>query len=68
MIRKENFKVNIFGAFDQMNKGSIVKDDYGVWFKKDGNKLVDSIDEGKNWYETDEFKYGYVNQEWHLVR
>lgn len=60
--------MNIFEAFELLNKGHIVRDDYGIWFRKDGVKLVDSIDDGKNWYETDELKYGYINSTWHLVK
>ncbi|GAV11417.1 hypothetical protein [Paenibacillus sp. NAIST15-1] len=60
--------MNVFEAFNLMNAGHIVKDDYGYWFKKDDNQLIDSIDEGKTWHPTEEFKYGYINQKWHLVK
>lgn len=50
-----------------MEIGHTVRDDYGILFKKKGDQLVDSIDDGKSWYPTDEFKYGYINQKWHLV-
>lgn len=59
--------MSIFEAFNMMFLGHTVKDGSGIWFKKDGNKLVDSTDNGKSWYPTDEFKYGYINQNWELV-
>jgi hypothetical protein len=59
--------INIFDAFEAMKEGKIVKDSFGIWFKKEDGKLVDSIDDGKSWYETDEFKYGYINSEWYIV-
>ncbi|MFE6075650.1 hypothetical protein ACFVQB_14355 [Paenibacillus sp. NPDC057886] len=59
--------MNIFEAFNMMNLGHIVKDSYGNWFKKEGNTLVDSENQGKTWYPTDEFQFGYINQEWELV-
>lgn len=66
-LRKGGDNVNIFEAFHQMNLGNIVKDSYGYWFKKEGDLLVDSVDEGKTWFPTDEFKYNNINQEWQLV-
>lgn len=61
--------MNVFEAFEVMNKGGIVSDEQGVWYKKTENaKLVESYDSGEKWSEVNELVYGTFNDPWKLVQ
>ena len=48
--------------------GFYVKDLEGYWYKNQEGVLVESVDEGKTWRETNEFKFGEINIDWELVK